>query len=280
MGMLDRYKKTGGFLQLLQLIETSSRQKQDQFLGLVGQESPVWEAELRKRILTLDRILGWEPIFLTEIFSRIQTLTLASAFHGQDQDRLESILSLLNLSEQRKIKMKLQEINPNAAEKMTSQLKILSDTRAMISQGLIKLEKADPELVIPDGIEEKLSQLANTYVAPKVKTSSETEKARVHFGEPTAENKAQSKIGSDRDSISEIKLDSKADLKCDSLLEPQDDLSPVAKSETRIGSKIEANKDEIESLKKKVNQLVNENNMLKHELSVYKNKLDQIRKIA
>ncbi|MFN9067220.1 MAG: hypothetical protein ACK5V3_08325, partial [Bdellovibrionales bacterium] len=80
MGMLDRYKKKGGFIQLLQLIETSSKSKQDQFLGLIAQESPNWENEIRKKMITLDKVLEWNPVYLSEIFSRLHPLTLASAF--------------------------------------------------------------------------------------------------------------------------------------------------------------------------------------------------------
>lgn len=38
MGMLDRYKKKGGFNQLLQLLETSPSAKREQFLSLIGGE--------------------------------------------------------------------------------------------------------------------------------------------------------------------------------------------------------------------------------------------------
>lgn len=85
MGMLDRYKKKGGFTQLLQLIETSGKAKQEQFLAIVAQESPAWETEIRKKTLTLDKVMTWNPTYLSEIFSRIQILTLASAFHGCEQ---------------------------------------------------------------------------------------------------------------------------------------------------------------------------------------------------
>lgn len=228
MGMLDRYKKKGGFIQLLQLIETSSKQKQEQFLGIVAQESPVWEAEIRRKTLSLEKILKWNATYLAEIFSRIQTLTLASAFHGTDQEKVDIVFKAITASEQRKFQMTLQEINPTPAEKATSQMKILSETRAMIAQNIIKLDKVDPDMMIPENIEERLSEAGFNAVVTAPATSTEKE----------------------------LKFDAKAD----------------AKSDT--------SREEIEFLKKKVNQLVNENNMLKHELSVFRNKLEQIRKIA
>lgn len=232
MGMLDRYKKKGGFVQLLQLIETSGKQKQDQFLGIVAQESPVWEAEIRKKTLTLERILSWNPAYLAEIFSRIQILTLASAFHGAEQEKIDIVFKAITSTDQRKFQMTIQEINPTPAEKLTSQMKILTETRAMIAQNIIKLVKVDPTLLIPENIEERLSEAGFNSVVTAPPTNTETE---LRF---------------------ELKTESKADIKIDTA------------------------REEIEFLKKKVNQLVNENNMLKHELSVFRNKLEQIRKIA
>ncbi len=226
--MLDRYKKKGGFVQLLQLIETSNKTKQEQFLALIAQESPIWEETLRKKWITIDKILNWNPVYLSEIFSRIQILTLASAFQGFSDDKLAIVLKAISATDLRKFQMTLQEINPNPAEKVTSQMKILSETRALISKGIIKLEKLDQELMIPENIEEKLAEsgYSATVNAPPVQVEKE------------------------------LNFEGKSD------------------------SKIDTSKEEIDFLRKKVNQLVNENNLLKHELSVFRNKIEQIKKIA
>jgi cell division protein FtsB len=157
MGMLDRYKKKGGFIQLLQLIETSNKQKQEQFLAIVAQESVIWEAEIRKKTLTLDKIMKWNATYLAEIFSRIQILTLASAFHGAEQEKIDVVFKAITSTDQRKFQMTIQEINPNPAEKLTSQMKILSETRTMIAQNIIKLDKVAPDMMIPENVEERLS---------------------------------------------------------------------------------------------------------------------------
>lgn len=232
MGMLDRYKKKGGFTQLLQLIETSGKQKQEQFLGIVAQESPTWEAELRSKMLTLEKILTWNPTYLAEIFSRIQILTLASAFQGSDQAKIDIVFAAISSTEQRKFQMTIQEINPTPAEKATSQMKILGETRALIAQNIIKMEKLDPQLLIPENIEEKLADLGFSTVTSVPESSSEKEH-KIEY-----------------------------------------------KNEQKPETKSDSSREEIEFLKKKVNQLVNDNNMLKHEVSVFRNKLEQIRKIA
>ncbi len=157
MGMLDRYKKKGGFFQLLQLLETSPAAKREQFLKLIEGESPAWEEALRKRILTITRVYGWEGQYLVEIFSRVQPLTLANALHGNPPDQVEQVLSCLPPISKRKIVDLMAESNPTAGEKGSCIVRLLSEVRGFCSQGIIRLEKVDPELRIPENIEEVLN---------------------------------------------------------------------------------------------------------------------------
>jgi hypothetical protein len=157
MGMLDRYKKKGGFFQLLQLLETSPTTKREQFLTLIAGENPVWEEALRKRILTITRVYGWEGQYLVEIFSRVQPMTLAYALHGNPDEQIEQLLSCLPPISKRKITDLMAEAAPTPAEKGTSISKMLTEVRGFVSQGIIRLEKVDPELHIPENIEEILN---------------------------------------------------------------------------------------------------------------------------
>ncbi|MDG0818066.1 FliG C-terminal domain-containing protein [Bdellovibrio svalbardensis] len=157
MGMLDRYKKKGGFYQLLQLLETSPVAKREQFLTLIAGESPIWEEALRKKILTITRVYSWDGQYLVEIFSRVQPMTLAYALHGSPPEQIESLLSCLPPISKRKITDLMAETNPSAAEKGTCVSKMVSEVRGFVSQGIIRLEKVDPELHIPENIEELLN---------------------------------------------------------------------------------------------------------------------------
>ena len=200
MGMLDRYKKKGGFVQLLQLIETSSKQKQEQFLGLVGQESPAWEEALRKKNLTLEKVLAWNPAYLAEVFSRIHILTLASAFHAFPEDKIAIVFKAISATDQRKFQMTMQEINPTPAEKATSQMKILTEIRAMVAQGIIKLDKVDPSLIIPENIEEKLAEQGYKSVMAPAPSSLESEAKS-----DSAEAKLDGKTESSREELEFLK---------------------------------------------------------------------------
>ena len=173
MGMLDRYKKKGGFFQLLQLIETSPSKKQEQFLSLIAGESPVWEETLRKKILTIEKVYSWDSQYLSEIFSRLQPLTLSMALKGNAEEQVESLLGCLPPISKRKITDLMAESNPTPAERGTCVMKILTEVRGFVSQGIIKLEKVDPELHIPENIEEILNTNMVSISTPTFETSSE-----------------------------------------------------------------------------------------------------------
>ena len=161
MGMLDRYKKKGGFVQLLVLIETSSKQKQDQFLNLIAQENSAWEQILKSKILSIEHILKWPPNVLVEIFTRVQPLTLAAAFHGDTQEKIDQTFSCMSNTDKRKLLLMMSELNPTPAEKSSCLVKLLGEVRGLINQNIIKLEKFDTDLYIPEGIEEKIQNMGS-----------------------------------------------------------------------------------------------------------------------
>lgn len=156
MAMLDRYKKKGGFLQLLQLIETSPKAKQEQFLSLIASESPAWEEALKRKAITADKILSWQPEILAEIVTRLPLLTVSVILHGMNSDEVERVISALPPITRRKITDGIAEVNPNPGEKASCLMKMQSEVRGYISQGILKLDKIDPELAIPENIEDIL----------------------------------------------------------------------------------------------------------------------------
>ncbi len=236
MGMLDRYKKKNGFIQLLTLIETSGKQKQEQFLNLIGQESKSWEMGIRKYMFSIDRILGWDVQYRAEIFSRVQPLTLSTVLHDMNPEQVDTMLSCMSISDKRKIVGMIGERNPTPAEKITCILKMISEVRGFSLGGIIKLEKTDPEMAIPENVEELLNQQ--------------------HLNGPTSAEAMEKPVEEPKETLN---FDG-----------PKHD-SPAAGRH---------NSEEIDFLKKKVNQLISENNSLKHDLSIFRNKLEQIKKIA
>lgn len=157
MSTLDRYRKAGGFVQLLNLIETSGPAKAEKFLKLIAEESPVWEAEIRKKALSIDRLLTWNQTYLMEVFPRIPSNIVATAIAPLPPEKQQIILGSLGFSDRRRVEDTLRDTKPNPGEIASCQTKVLNEIRTMVASGHLKFEKADPELVIPENIEEMLN---------------------------------------------------------------------------------------------------------------------------
>lgn len=158
MDLLRRYQKPGGFLQLVQLIETCNPQKKQQLLSSIENESPLWAEEVKKKLLTIDRIFSWDEQTLAELMSRLQDLTLSIAVHGLAPEVWERATKTLGHGQRRRIDDLSKTKNPTVAEISSSFMKIISEIREMISLGYVHLAKVDPDLLIDDDIEERLGK--------------------------------------------------------------------------------------------------------------------------
>lgn len=164
MSMLTRYKKAGGFKQLLNLLETCGPQKQEKFLELIDQEDPRWGAALRKKMVDIPRIFSWKDEVLAEIAIRLQELTLGTALHGFDQTQRGRLLKMFSPSQKRKIDDVFSSRNPTPPEISTMMMKIIEHVRSMITDGSLRVQDFDPDLVIDSSIEENISKEAITTI--------------------------------------------------------------------------------------------------------------------
>lgn len=161
MGMLERYKKPGGFVQLLSLIETTQQSKREKFLSMIKDESPIWEENIKQRVLSIDKILTWPDEVLREIFGHYQLITVAGVISSLVEDQRQIIFKLIGSIETRKITNFLEEKQFTANEIQTSIEKFVTEVRNLISMGHIKPMQFDSSLVIPTDIDEKLMQLSS-----------------------------------------------------------------------------------------------------------------------
>jgi FliG C-terminal domain len=158
MGMLDRYRKSGGFVQLLNLIETSPPAKQEKFLGLIAEESPIWSVEVRKKMLTLDRVLSWNVEYLMEFVPNIPDKIIAAAIIEAKPEDRDKVLKAVSSSLRKRIEEHLAGPPPTPAEIATCQMKVIQEARNASTSGSLKLEKIDPDLSIPEDVEDKLKE--------------------------------------------------------------------------------------------------------------------------
>jgi hypothetical protein len=160
MSMLGRYRKKGGFLQLLNLIETCGPVKQEKFLKMIEEEDPRWAEAIRTKMLSIKKIFSWDDNAVAEIAARMNDLNLSIAVFGLDEQAKEKCFKMLGHSRKRKVDDLIAAKTPNQAEISTVLQGILTEVRQMIDLGYLYLEKIDPTLVVEPDIEEKLG--ANT----------------------------------------------------------------------------------------------------------------------
>ncbi len=77
--MLDRYRKKGGFKQLLKLVEGCAPAKQAQLLDIINKEDSNWAGLLKKKMLSIEIIFSWKPETLAEFTHLLPAKTLAYA---------------------------------------------------------------------------------------------------------------------------------------------------------------------------------------------------------
>ena len=243
MAMLDRYRKTGGFVQLVSLVETCPPAKQEKFLEIIRGEDPRWAEAVRNKILTIERIYGWNNDTLNEIFGTLQDLTVAVALHACNEEMRARINGFFSHGRRRKIEDLFSTNQPSAQEIAAMHMKIIESVRKMDIEGTIRFEKFDPPMEIDEDIEDKIAK------APRPEGAS-TGSNVLNFGSFDVDT-----------SVPDAATGSSA--------------SPATGAggdESRIM--------EIQALKKRVAELSKENAVIRHELSVVKSKLDQIKKIA
>jgi hypothetical protein len=158
MAMVDRYKKSGGFLQLVQVIETCNQKKREQFMNIITEESPNWAEALNEKCITFDKIISWKPEVILDIMASVNTLSFSAALKSLNAEQLEIFLKKLSHQDRKKMELAMQEGNPNPNEIFSSVLKVISETRWLMVQGTVKAERVDANLVIPEEFESMLEK--------------------------------------------------------------------------------------------------------------------------
>lgn len=164
MSMLNRYKKPGGFVQLLKLIETFGPQKREKFMGLIESESPAWSDALKTRLLSLERIFSWDQLIISEVIARLPEKTVAFAMYGLSSENKDKVLSHLTHADRRRLEVHLNENTPSEGEIAASMVKIIEQTRELMMTGLLRAENIDKEMVIDEKIEDILE--SGVHVRP------------------------------------------------------------------------------------------------------------------
>lgn len=253
MGMIDRYKKPGGFVQLLTLLETCGTPKQAKFLEIIKQENPRWAMALQAKIIDLDRILKWTDTVIGEITGAMREINVAVVLKSLDPAVQQRLLGTLPHIKKRKVEALIDTLNPSPGEIATSYAQLYETTRRLTQEGIIRLDKIDPMLFVDGDIEDRLSQNKEIAGVPSL-----------------AEAVA---------AVSESPHPHPVDMESPHL-KVVTSLDSHAWNEAADSKDLKAANQELTILRKRVADLQKENATIRQELTVARGKLEQIKKLA
>jgi hypothetical protein len=151
--VLQRFRKPGGFFQLLALIETCDPAKQKNLIHLIGTEDPGWAYLVKLKMITIERVLSWPLETLMEITTHLPDRILAAAWniaiplpHGTFLQ--EKWIQSLPTLKAREIKAIIDSTAFSPAELQAATIRIVQTVRELEERDVIRFSQFDPSLEI------------------------------------------------------------------------------------------------------------------------------------
>ena len=148
MSFLGKFRMTGGFKQLVRLVELSEPAKQDSLIQMVGAEDPGWAHLLKLKILTPQRIFSWPSDILMKVFSPFSPEVLAAFYINCPEDLRGHIAGALTSRLFHEVQVIVDRRPPKEEEYLAARMKLLQTVREMEYLGMIDLANFDPALKI------------------------------------------------------------------------------------------------------------------------------------
>ena len=165
MSSLQRYKKSGGFVQLLVLLESFGPQKKEKFLEVIEAESSVWARALRDKMLTLERMLKWPDEVLAEVLKRLPAKTAAFVISGLPEDQRPRFTHFYSAADQRRMDEIVVDAKAKPEEVSSTMFKLVEEARRMLIERQLVADKIDQALVIPENYESQLESQSSLATA-------------------------------------------------------------------------------------------------------------------
>lgn len=147
MSILARYRKPGGFRQLLQLIETSQPAKQEKLLEVVEKEDPRWAEMIREKKITPEMVLSWKPDQLVVVFEHMIPRHCACLFKTLEPGKINEYIDLFKEEKYRDLKALIEdESEPIPSEVVAASNHMLETVRYLDEEKKIILRFINPLL--------------------------------------------------------------------------------------------------------------------------------------
>jgi len=151
MSILARYRKPGGFRQLIKLIETSQPAKQQQLLQAIEAEDPHWAQLLRDKKITPQMVLDWDMSYLVVIFEHMHTRHCATVLYVLGEGSLHRFRSAFELERLNELNRLIKGMNePTEVELRLAYNNMLETVRYLDEDRKIVLSLIDPKLDVSE----------------------------------------------------------------------------------------------------------------------------------
>lgn len=147
MGMLARYKKGGGIMELVKLIEESGEPKRTQLLNMIRGEDAEFAARVESRIFTYASFKQLPENIIAEIVANTPVKFMAIALTGEDAAFVTLCEKCLGkaYNEYKQEKENLAGTPPAAGQIEAARRKVLAEARKLEAGGRVKLMAPEPE---------------------------------------------------------------------------------------------------------------------------------------
>lgn len=147
MSILARYKRPGGFRQLVQLIETSQPVKQMQLLQAIEDEDPHWAQLIREKKITPEMVFEWDESYLLVIFEHMKTRHCATVLFVLGEGSLLKFQKAFTPERLREMHRLVKSIaQPSVVELRVAYNHMLETVRHLDEEKKIALSLIDPKL--------------------------------------------------------------------------------------------------------------------------------------
>ncbi|MCB0340943.1 MAG: hypothetical protein H6626_10135 [Pseudobdellovibrionaceae bacterium] len=154
MSTLARYRKRGGFKQLLHLVETSVEKKRENLLRVIEAEDHYWAECIRERMLTIEKVLSWEaePLerIMSEFSEEVWVKCLFALPETERQPTLEKVTQFKSSAQQKHVAEAMNDATPTSGEVEAAGLMVIKKVRQLQGSGDFRPEQFDPKLAISD----------------------------------------------------------------------------------------------------------------------------------
>lgn len=141
MSMLARYKKAGGLMELVKLIEESGEPKKSQLMGMVLAEDPDFAAQVQAKVYSYEKIRALPEGIIAEVIGSTPPKIVALAVQGETEDFIKLVERCLgkNFAEYKAEKEILVEKPAAPPQIESARRKLLTEARKLEKDGRIKL---------------------------------------------------------------------------------------------------------------------------------------------